>query len=77
MLTFTSQIFTHKQPFSGVKHMTAVVIQSARGDRPPRPTDPLVIARGLDDKLWYLMERCWSGEPSMRPDIHTVIAELP
>ena len=48
-----------------------------QGERPPRPTDPEVIARGLDDKLWNLITRCWHQDPMRRPTINQVLAELP
>ncbi|KAJ7904313.1 kinase-like domain-containing protein [Mycena olivaceomarginata] len=49
------EIFTHEQPYNNIKHTTEVVIRSAKGEHPPRPADPKVLARGLDDKVWELL----------------------
>ncbi|KLO10995.1 hypothetical protein SCHPADRAFT_491395 [Schizopora paradoxa] len=43
---------------------------------PARPTDPSVVARGLDDRLWALLTKCWAFEPSERPSIFEVSEEL-
>ncbi|KAF7352965.1 Mitochondrial distribution and morphology protein 10 [Mycena venus] len=49
------EIFTHEQPYNNIKHTTEVVIRSAKGEHPPRPTDARAIQRGLDDNLWALL----------------------
>ncbi|KAK7061549.1 mitochondrial distribution and morphology protein 10 [Favolaschia claudopus] len=45
------EIFTHEQPYNNIKHTTEVVIRSARGEHPPRPTDEKVLKRGLNDEI--------------------------
>lgn len=47
-----------------------------RGERPEKPTDSLVKARGLDDTLWEFLEKCWAQDPNARPSIQEVIQEL-
>lgn len=71
------ELMTHAQPYSNIKHTTEVVIRSSRGEKPPRPTDPRVIERGLDNLLWELFNECWAIDPSARPSITQVIAKLP
>lgn len=70
------KVLTHKQPFNHIKHTTEVVIRSARGDRPIRPTDQRVLERGLDDNLWKLLNQCWALEATDRPDIQELIQRL-
>ena len=68
---------TGQPPFSHIKRNPEVLIKMQHGERPLRPTDPKVIERGLDDKLWNLLTRCWAAEPTERPTIYEVIDELP
>ncbi|KAF7313656.1 TKL/TKL-ccin protein kinase [Mycena chlorophos] len=70
------ELFTHLQPFNEIKHTTEVVIRSSQGKQPTRPTDPPVLARGLDDSLWVLLQQCWANPPSERPTIGQVLAAL-
>ncbi|KAJ7833647.1 kinase-like domain-containing protein [Mycena olivaceomarginata] len=51
------EIFTHEQPYNNIKHTTEVVIRSAKGEKPLRPTEDKVIQRGLDDDM------SWSVSP--------------
>ncbi|KIK95129.1 hypothetical protein PAXRUDRAFT_33151 [Paxillus rubicundulus Ve08.2h10] len=60
------QLMTHAMPWSTVRHTTQVIIQVASGKKPPRPIDEATIARGLDDHLWEVMQKCWD-EPDKRP----------
>ncbi|KAJ7276197.1 kinase-like domain-containing protein [Mycena haematopus] len=71
------EIFTHEQPYNNIKHTTEVVIRSAKGEHPPKPTDPKVIRRGLDDNMWRLLSQCWATEPSQRPTIQQVLEVFP
>jgi len=70
------QLITNQQPYSYIKHTTEVVIKSATGARPNRPTEPHIIARGLDDHLWELMNTCWNNDSTARPTIDKVLAQL-
>ncbi|KAJ7342846.1 TKL/TKL-ccin protein kinase [Mycena albidolilacea] len=67
------EIFMHEQPYNNIKHATEVVIRSAKGEKPPRPTANKVIRRGLDDDMWELLCFCWATEPSQRPTIQQVL----
>lgn len=70
------ELITNQQPYSYIKHTTEVVIKSSTGARPRRPTEPHIIARGLDDNLWDLMTICWNGDPTARPSIDRVLAGI-
>lgn len=66
---------THAMPWTTVRHTTQVIIKVAAGEKPPRPRDDATIARGLDDHLWGVMQKCWD-EADIRPTISQVIQIL-
>ncbi|KLO11001.1 kinase-like protein [Schizopora paradoxa] len=70
------ELMTGQVPFNQTRRTTSVLIAATDGLRPERPTDPAVEARGLDDRLWDLMNRCWAQEPEDRPSIKEVNDEL-
>ncbi|KAF9642811.1 kinase-like protein [Thelephora ganbajun] len=55
------EAFTGAAPFSD-KPPRAAILAIMSGERPPRPTHPT-----LTDRLWTLIQRCWSQEAHMRP----------
>ncbi|KAF8212000.1 kinase-like domain-containing protein [Mycena galopus ATCC 62051] len=71
------EILTHEHPYSNIKHTPEVVMRAAKGEHPPRPTDPRVTQRGLDDKLWALLVLCWATQPAQRPTIQDVLKLFP
>ena len=66
---------TEKVPYSQIRTLTLVVIRRRWGLKPERPGDD-VTERGLDNKLWALMERCWEDDPDARPTIQEVLEEM-
>ena len=70
------QLITNQQPYSYIKHTAEVIIKASKGTRPRRPTEPRIIARGLDDNLWNLMTLCWDINWSTRPTIDQALARL-
>ncbi|KAK7060289.1 hypothetical protein VNI00_001054 [Paramarasmius palmivorus] len=70
------ELFTHQQPYANIKHTTEVVIKRSMGFFPPRPTDERVLRRGLDDRIWALMNSCWNADALRRPNINVVLAAL-
>jgi len=70
------ELITNQQPYSYIKHTAEVIIKASSGARPIRPTKPHIIARGLDDNLWDLMNLCWTKDPTARPTIDQVLARL-
>lgn len=75
-LTCVSQLVTNEKPFSKVKTGDRAGDKIKMGVRPPRPETDTDFARGLDDNLWALMERCWSQNPEERPDMSNVFESL-
>lgn len=68
---------TGEYPFTEIRRKSEVIIRVAQGKRPLRPVGDDYVQRGLDDKLWALLQRCWVSEPEKRPNIHQVLEELP
>jgi hypothetical protein len=67
------QIFSGDPPFKDISSwplLRSNVVKSA--NRPAKPQSQADIDRGLDDKLWSLIEDCWSQMPSKRPTAATV-----
>ncbi|KAJ7733797.1 kinase-like domain-containing protein [Mycena metata] len=71
------ELITHEPPYNDIKHTTEVVIRSAKGETPRRPTEPQVVQRGLDDELWFLLMHCWATAPLERPTIKETLSMLP
>ncbi len=71
-----SQLMTGEVPFKHIRRATSVPMALTDGQRPERPSDPAVESRGLDDRLWALLARCWAQTPEDRPDIFAVNDEL-
>ncbi|KAG1715946.1 hypothetical protein ID866_1235 [Astraeus odoratus] len=69
------ELMSHQKPWPHIKFPHQVVLKVAEGDRPPRPTDDAVVKRGLDDRLWRLLERCWD-EPANRPSMTELLSML-
>lgn len=61
-----------KPPFSGLRE--PIIMRRAVQDQPPKPEDHPELPLG--DSLWSLMRRCWHQNPSLRPTILGVIAEV-
>jgi hypothetical protein len=45
-------------------------------DRPPQPTEPEVVKRGMSDELYDLALDCWKQEPVQRVTIEDIVARL-
>ncbi|KAF8450802.1 kinase-like domain-containing protein [Boletus edulis BED1] len=69
------ELMTHAMPWATVRHTTQVIIKVADGEKPPRPRDEATIARGLDDHLWEVMQKCWDAAET-RPTVTEVIQML-
>jgi len=67
---------THDHPWAQFKRHNDLIPALFNGVRPDRPTEKVVIARGLDDALWTLITECWYTEPILRPTIKVVAARL-
>ena len=43
---------------------------------PIRPLEATALWRGLSDKIWNLLLRCWARDPKERPHVTGVLTEL-
>ncbi|KZT22652.1 kinase-like protein [Neolentinus lepideus HHB14362 ss-1] len=71
------ELLTHERPWKEYRHVGQVLSAISAGRRPVRPSDPEVVARGLTDNIWALMEACWKEERDERPKIAEVLRALP
>jgi len=72
------EIFTDLLPFSEDRTEQTVlrkVLSGARPTRPPRIMEQL-IARGLTDNIWALMNDCWERDPDNRPSMTEALSRL-
>ena len=65
------QIFAQERPFSQVSPIL-VPLLVLNGRRPPRPQNREIL--GLSEDVWMLAERCWDGNPSVRPRITDILS---
>jgi hypothetical protein len=47
-----------------------------RGERPLRPLDDRCRVRGLNDKIWGVIDDCWAQEPAHRPTAYQIMERL-
>jgi serine/threonine protein kinase len=60
------EILTGKMPFEEVENQAAIMFKVVQGERPK------LESRGMPDELRQLVERCWTAEPSKRPNFDAV-----
>jgi len=70
------ELFTRKAPFANVSNIIRVAFLVMSGIPLTRPTEEDVVARGLDDHVWQLVEHCCKTDPSARPSATDVISRL-
>jgi len=70
------EAFTGNLPFANVDFDPAIVGLVLDGTLPDRPTEPEVISRGLDDRMWEIVKECCQQQPSRRPTVQGVINRL-
>ena len=66
----TCQVLTGEQPFRGVKS-TEHALNISSGLRPVKPENAELI--GISESLWELIQKCWDGEKTRRPQIQEVV----
>ncbi|KAF5383204.1 hypothetical protein D9615_004938 [Tricholomella constricta] len=71
------QIFTGEYPFQDVPYELTVMLNVSRGERPRRPRGLVYLDRGLNDRMWRLMEDCWEHVAADRPTASQIIGRLP
>ena len=63
-------------PYPEVKKSNQLIFKKGRGELPNRPINDRVVKRGLDDKMWKLLCRCWSRRPNDRLSISDLVKQL-
>ncbi|TDL24377.1 kinase-like protein [Rickenella mellea] len=66
------ELMTGKPPFMEIRRDGAVMKAIMNGQTPRRPIEDL-LKYGLDDNLWAVMEKCWSHDPTRRPEIEWLL----
>ena len=65
-----SQVLTGELPFRDVTSVQLGYLVGA-GLRPPKPENAGEV--GISDSLWELIQKCWDGEKTRRPQIQEVV----
>lgn len=74
---FTEELaFAHIAGGTNLQDMGRLTRTIESGELPKRPQGNLYMERGLDDRMWELLRRCWSVKPLKRPMIDEIIAGL-
>jgi hypothetical protein len=64
------QVLTGEQPFRGIKPLE-LAFQIPSGLRPARPENAEAI--GISESLWELIQKCWDGKNTRRPQVQEVV----
>jgi len=64
------QVLTGEQPFSGINPIE-LAFKISSGFRPTKPENAEAI--GISESLWKLIQKCWDGERTRRPQIQEVV----
>jgi len=67
------EVFTGQVPFAAIEMHPVVVSLVLDKKMPDRPTDPQIIARGLNDLMWEFMKACSHPQASRRPTAQTAV----
>lgn len=67
-------MLTGQIPYYEFLRDVTVISRIMRGIRPTRP--PSGLASELSDEIWYVMEGCWSTDPSKRPTVNQVAEQM-
>ena len=68
-MTPNIQILAGRQPFHNMSDVEVIlaVYNHEHPSRPPITDHATFHSRGLDDRMWALMEECWNADPDKRP----------
>jgi len=70
------EIYTGELPFPSLPDITVLVSLVLGTLLLSRPTQPEVIARGLNDHMWQVVEKCCHQDPAHRLTVQGVILQL-
>lgn len=63
------EIMTGEKPFRNCRRVANVIEYLVAKRLPERPTEDIVVMRGLDTRLWDVLLACWRWEPLERPNM--------
>ncbi|KAL0567524.1 Rho guanine nucleotide exchange factor, partial [Marasmius crinis-equi] len=66
------EIYTGLRPLHDIKNEAAAMLKIINGTRPLRPEN----TPELNDRIWSVMESCWTQEPSTRPTSKAVLQKI-
>lgn len=75
-VTNAAQVFAGLPPFANTPNGLLMNVVVDRGLRPPRPDGYEVRKQGLGNRMWELLETCWSAEPKNRPSARTISTRI-
>lgn len=67
------QTLTGKRPFWKKRNNNVIILSIARDETPDPSEYPELLST---DPLWNLMKRCWDPEPTQRPIMSQIVAEV-
>jgi len=70
------EVFTRKLPFAEITVEQGVFLAVLNRNVPTRPTGADIVSRGLDDRMWVLLNDCCNTNPSRRPAAQEVVDRL-
>jgi len=70
------EMFSGTYPFHDIRSDYQFMVAVQQGRRPSHPQHDLCQIRGLNDKIWDLIENCWTSEPSERPSAGQIVDHL-
>jgi len=70
------EVYTEELPFANIPFPPAIVNLVSKGTLPARPTDPKVLSRGLDDRVWEIVKDCSQYHPHARLTARDAITRL-
>lgn len=65
-------MFTGVPPFANTPTEMLMNVIVDRILRPPRPKEEAARKQGLGNRMWAVLEACWSAEPNHRPSAQTI-----
>jgi len=70
------EVFTLAVPFAHIPNHHDVGPAVKKHNLPPRPKDPNIVSRGLDNRMWRLVEKCSHRNRTQRLSAQEVVKRL-
>ena len=71
---YTRQVLCGNAPYWEITNRGAVINTIMNGGRPQKPE--AAASLGFTEELWGIVQRCWSADAGVRPDVRTVLLHL-